>query len=114
MEKSIDQNMYAMKALSNASRATDKCVAFDFNECSLNELQNDYPRLFQLEDEQHVYVTIINCTFHYIIHRKGISASKTGLPIEIVYIIYRYIRRKPADYARYSDKLTKLMSTVRN
>jgi hypothetical protein len=114
MEKSIDQNMYARKVLSNASKATDKCVAFNFNECSLNELQNDYPRLFQLEDEQHVYVSIINCTFHYIIYRKRISASKTGIPIEIVYIIYRYIRRKPADNVRYSGKLTKLISTVRN
>jgi len=56
LKKSTDENAYIMEFLSDGPKKAHECVSFDFKECSVNNLQNDYPRLFQFDHEQHMYV----------------------------------------------------------
>jgi len=56
LKKSTDQNAYVMDVLPDGSKKAHECESFDFKECSVNNLQNDYPRLFQFDHEQHMYV----------------------------------------------------------
>jgi hypothetical protein len=43
------------------------CESLDFKECSLKNLKNDFPRLFQIDHEQHMYIYIIfYCVFDYM------------------------------------------------
>jgi hypothetical protein len=58
-EKSTGENALAIEALLDGSEEAYECVSFDFEKCSLNSLQNDYPKLFQFDHEQHMYVYII-------------------------------------------------------
>jgi hypothetical protein len=44
--------------------------------------------------------------------RKAVNINRTGVPIEIAYIVYHYIRRKAADYIEYKEKWMGITSTV--
>jgi hypothetical protein len=51
--------MYAMEALLEGPKSTQQCVSFDFEECSLSNLQKDYPWLLRSDHGQHMYCIFI-------------------------------------------------------
>jgi hypothetical protein len=61
----MSENLQAIEAILDESREAHKCLSFDFNKCSLNNLGNgNYPKLFQFDREQRMYAfTISYCTF---------------------------------------------------
>jgi hypothetical protein len=97
----------------DGSRKSHECVSFDFEKCSLNNLRNDYPKLFQLDHQQQMYVYIIlYCTFYYHFFRKGIGGG--SMYTETIHTVYYYIRRKAADFIPYKRQLTKIDYAVSN
>ncbi|UJR16127.1 hypothetical protein I4U23_003039 [Adineta vaga] len=54
LSQAIDNSVYAIEPLSNPSKTVNHCQSLDFNECSVCNLQNDNPRLFQFTYEQHI------------------------------------------------------------
>lgn len=51
----MDENTYGMEIPLGEYTKTS-CKSLDFKKCSLNELGIDFPRLFQFDHEQHMYV----------------------------------------------------------
>ena len=103
-----------METSPNISKLAHRCVSFDFQQCSINNLKSDYPRLFELLDEEHMYVHIILYdVFYHILFIKRSSTHNSGMAIETVYVIYHYIRRKAIDYIRYKHILKRNSSRVR-
>jgi hypothetical protein len=93
-------------------------VSFDFEKCSLNSLQNDYPKLFQFDHEQHMYVYIIlnRIFYHQFFLERALvpTREKAYNYIETVHTVYYYIRRKAADFIRHKRQLTEIGFAVSN
>ncbi len=59
-QRSISESLQAIEALLDESREAHQCISFDLEKCSLKNFGNDdYPKLFKLDQEQNVYVFII-------------------------------------------------------
>jgi hypothetical protein len=80
-EKSIGESLRAIEAWLDGSREAHECVSFDFEKCSLDNLRNDYPKLFQFDHEQRLY--ILFDIVHFIIS----FLEREMVPAEEVYIM---------------------------
>ena len=112
----IDGTERLEKSAKNIHENNHQCQPFDFNRCSLNTSSNDYPQLFEYENDEITvcFLSPVNL-FSLIVWHKNYASSNNGdgsVRKENFRLIYHYIRRKPVDYMRYRSMLIKSTAKV--